>query len=167
MVNCCFYIAVLVQIKCISLHIFPWLSTPAHLQWLRLLRGSRHTVWEPLPYRQESCIDLLSWLSTRKQITAHPKMSKHVFNCPPYYNFCLCCIYSSKQLLLPGVRRMTERMTRDITARITTIAIPMPFQFRGGPSELPRSWYEQNKHTNTTLNVCTAEGEDISAASFP
>lgn len=52
----------------------------------------------------------------------------------------------SLSLFLPGVRRMTERMTKDITARITTIAIPMPFQFRGGPSELPRSWYEKNTH---------------------
>lgn len=50
-----------------------------------------------------------------------------------------------KQRYVPGVRRMTERMTRDITARITTMAIPMPFQFRGGPSELPRSWFEKKE----------------------
>lgn len=61
---------------------------------------------------------------------------------------------------------MTERMTRDITARITTMAMPMPFQFRGGPSVLPRSWYRR-EDTHTMMNVCTAEEEDISAASFP
>lgn len=43
------------------------------------------------------------------------------------------------EVVLPGVRRTTERMTRDMTARMTTMAIPMPFQLRGGPSELPRS----------------------------
>ncbi|TNN57215.1 Rac GTPase-activating protein 1 [Liparis tanakae] len=41
---------------------------------------------------------------------------------------------------------MTERMTRDITARITTMAIPMPFQFRGGPSELPREAEATESH---------------------
>lgn len=62
---------------------------------------------------------------------------------------------------------MTERITSDITARITTTAIPMPFQFRGGPSELPRSWYEKNKHKHTDVSASTAEEEDISAASSP
>lgn len=45
------------------------------------------------------------------------------------------------------------------------MAIPMPFQFRGGPSELPRSWYERNKHTKHSAEG--GEEEDISAASFP
>lgn len=63
---------------------------------------------------------------------------------------------------------MTERMTRDITARITTMAIPMPFQFRGGPSELPRSWCQrERKHTYVEMKASTAEEEDISSASFP
>lgn len=48
---------------------------------------------------------------------------------------------------------MTERMTRDITARITTMAMPMPFQFRGGPSVLPRSWYRREE-THTQWWMC-------------
>ena len=57
---------------------------------------------------------------------------------------------------------MTDRITRDITARITTMAIPMPFQFRGGPSVLPRSWREKEKQAkNPALNASVAEeGEE-------
>lgn len=32
------------------------------------------------------------------------------------------------------------------------MAIPMPFQFRGGPSELPRSWYEKRETQNAVVD---------------
>lgn len=58
-------------------------------------------------------------------------------------------------------------MTRDITARITTIAIPMPFQFRGGPSELPRSWRTYtHTYTQRAMDVSTHEKADVSTAPF-
>lgn len=74
--------------------------------------------------------------------------------------------------ILPGVRRKIERVTRDMTPRMTTMAIPIPFQFRGGPPVLPRSC-SKNKIKVTALtfpphthSLPTAEGECISAASF-
>lgn len=117
-------------------------------------------------------MSLLFWLCTWDLLTITQNVEKINSHIPElYFHFhsSLHTLYVvSFQMFLPGVRRITERITKDITARITTMAIPMPFQLRGGPSELPRSWYGKHTHTYTVMNASTAEeGEDISAASFP
>lgn len=87
----------------------------------------------------------------------------------PSHSFLFVVRSLSLLISLPGVRRMTERITRDMTARITTMAIPMPFQLRGGPSELPRSWFWRDHKTHNTQwwTQTGLRGEDISTASFP